>query len=165
MTSHRDIHTTTEVKPEMIAGVLTGNGIPHDKCDIGGIAHARTNRKDYIFMQRRLGQIFTCILERGQVTCKKSKPYPARAYTTLVMLVKINDSFIILGRPELSSFSRWLCSFWAFRIFSTSDRHSSQLAFRQSTGIDISGHYKQHFFFFSVVFLSQRRSAQIKKLI
>ena len=54
MTSHHDSHTTTDVKPEMIPAVQTGNGIPHDKYNIRGIAHARTNRKDNIFMQRRL---------------------------------------------------------------------------------------------------------------
>ena len=51
MTSHLDSHTTTDVKPEMIPGVLTGNGIPRNKYNIRGIAHARTNRKDDIFMQ------------------------------------------------------------------------------------------------------------------
>ena len=45
------------------------------------------NWKDDISMQRRLGQIFTCILEWGQGTCKKSKPSPAWAYTNLVVLV------------------------------------------------------------------------------
>ena len=54
MTSQRDSHTTTDVKPEIIPGVQTGNGIPHDKYNIRGIAHVRTNRKDDIFMQRRL---------------------------------------------------------------------------------------------------------------
>ena len=54
MTSHRDSHTTTDVKPEMIPSVYTGNWIPHDKYDVHGIAHARTDRKDNIFMQRRL---------------------------------------------------------------------------------------------------------------
>ena len=58
MTSHLDSQTTTDVKPEMIPGVQTGNGIPHDKYNICGIAHARTNRKEDIFMQ-----IFTCVLE------------------------------------------------------------------------------------------------------
>ena len=77
--SHLDSHTTTDVKPDMLLGVQTGNGIPDDKYDIRGIAHAPTNRKDDIFTQRRLGQIFTCILKWGQGTCKKSKPYPARA--------------------------------------------------------------------------------------
>ena len=38
----------------MLPGVQTGNGTPHDEYDIRGIAHARTNRKDNIFMQRQL---------------------------------------------------------------------------------------------------------------
>ena len=54
MTSHCDSHITTDVKPEMIPDFQTGNGIPHDKYNIRGIAHAHTNRKDDIFMQRRL---------------------------------------------------------------------------------------------------------------
>ena len=56
MTSHRDSHTTTDVEPEMIPGIWTGNGISHDKYDVRGIAHARarTNRKDDIFMKRWL---------------------------------------------------------------------------------------------------------------
>ena len=71
MTSHLNSRRTTDIKPEMLSGVLTGNGTPHDKYNIRGIAHARTNRKEDIFMQRRLAQIFTCILELGQGTCKK----------------------------------------------------------------------------------------------
>ena len=43
---------TTDIKPEMLSGVQTGNGTPHDKHNIRGIAHVRTNRKDNIFMQR-----------------------------------------------------------------------------------------------------------------
>ena len=54
MTSHLDSSTATDVKPEMIQAVQPGNGIPHDKYDICGIAHAGTNRKDDIFMQRQL---------------------------------------------------------------------------------------------------------------
>ena len=71
----------------MLAGVQSGNEIPHDICNICGIAHAHTSRKDYIFMERQRGQIITCILERGQGTCKKSRAYPAQAYTTVVVLV------------------------------------------------------------------------------
>ena len=73
MTSHRDSHTITDVKPEMIPGVQTGNGIPHDRCNICGIAHAHTNRKDDIFMERQREQIISCLL--------------AQAYTTAVVLV------------------------------------------------------------------------------
>ena len=54
MTSHRDSHTITDVKPEIIPGIQTGNGIPHDKYDIRGIVYKRTDRKDDIFMQRRV---------------------------------------------------------------------------------------------------------------
>ena len=48
MTSHHNSHTTTDVKPEMILGVETGNGNQHNKYDICGIAQARTDRKDDI---------------------------------------------------------------------------------------------------------------------
>ena len=51
MTSHLNSHRTTDIKPEMLSGVLTGNGTPHDKYDIRGNDHARTNRKDEIFMK------------------------------------------------------------------------------------------------------------------
>ena len=54
MTTHRDSHTTTDVKPERISGLLTGNGIPHDKYNIRGIVYMRTNRKDDILMRRRM---------------------------------------------------------------------------------------------------------------
>ena len=43
--------------------------IPHDKYNIRGTAHARTNRKDNIFMQRRLVQSLTYVLEWGPGTC------------------------------------------------------------------------------------------------
>ena len=65
MTSHLNNHGTTDIKPEMLSGVQTGNGTPHDRYNIRGIAHARTNRKDAIFMQRRLVQNSTFILEWG----------------------------------------------------------------------------------------------------
>ena len=56
MTSHLNSQRTTDIKPEMLSGVQTGNGTPHDKYDIRSIAQARKNRKDDIFMQRRLVQ-------------------------------------------------------------------------------------------------------------
>ena len=52
----------------MLSGVQTGNGIPHDRHNIRGFAHAGTHRRDDIFMQRQLGQIFTYIMECGQGT-------------------------------------------------------------------------------------------------
>ena len=63
MTSYLNSHRTTDITPEMLSGVQTGNGTPHDIYNIPRIAHARTNRKDNIFMQRRLVQNFTFILE------------------------------------------------------------------------------------------------------
>ena len=45
MTFYLDIHTTTDVKPEMIPGVQAGNGIPQDKYNLCVIVHARTTEK------------------------------------------------------------------------------------------------------------------------
>ena len=70
MTFHLNSHRKTDIKLEMLSGVQNGNGTPHDKYDIRGIAHARTNGKDDIFMQRRLVQNFTFIFEWGQGTCR-----------------------------------------------------------------------------------------------
>ena len=73
MTSPLDSHTTTDIKPEMLSGVQTEYGIPHDKHDIRGTAHARTNRKDDVSMQSRLVQSFTYKLEWGQEICTSTK--------------------------------------------------------------------------------------------
>ena len=37
---HLNSHGTTDIKPEMLSGVQTGNGTPHDKYNIRGIARA-----------------------------------------------------------------------------------------------------------------------------
>ena len=79
-TSHLDSHGTTDILPEMLLGVQTGNGTPHDEYNIRGIAHARTNRKDDIFVQRRLPRkrivknvpIFT-IFEIVAILCQNTK--------------------------------------------------------------------------------------------
>ena len=71
MTSHLNSHLTTNIKLEMLSGVQTGNGTPHDKYNIRGIAHAQTNRKDDIFMQRRLVQ--NIYIGVGQGTCSLTK--------------------------------------------------------------------------------------------
>ena len=63
--------------------VQTGNGTPHDKYDIHGIVHVRTNRKDDIFMQRRLVQSFTYILEWERGTCKLTKHTRHWTYSAL----------------------------------------------------------------------------------
>ena len=56
MPSDLDNNTTTNVKPEMLSGVKTRNGIPHDKYNVCDISHVLTNRKDDIFTQRGLVQ-------------------------------------------------------------------------------------------------------------
>ena len=37
MTSHLNSHGTTDIKPEMLSGVQTGYGTPHDKYNVSGI--------------------------------------------------------------------------------------------------------------------------------
>ena len=81
MTFHLNNHRTAEIKSEMLSGVQIGNGTPHDKCNIRGIAHARTNRKDDICMQRRLVQNFTFIFEWGQGSCSFTKHTQHWAYS------------------------------------------------------------------------------------
>ena len=81
MTCHLDSHRRTDIKPEMLSGVQTGNGTPHDKYNIRGIAHSRTNRKDDIFMQRRLVQNITFILKWGQGTFSLTKHTRRWAYS------------------------------------------------------------------------------------
>ena len=83
MTSHLDSQTTTDVKPDMLSGVQTGNGIPHDRYNICGIAHACINRKHDIFMQRRLVKNFTSIMEWGQGTCSLTKHTLRWTYSAL----------------------------------------------------------------------------------
>ena len=73
MTSYVNSHRTTDINPEMLSGVQTGNGTPHDKYNKRGITHTQTNRKDDIFMQRRLVQCFTYIWDLGQINLFKLK--------------------------------------------------------------------------------------------
>ena len=78
MTSHLNSHRTTDIKPAMLSGAQIGNGTPHDKYNICGIAHVQTNKKDKIFMQRQLVQNFTYIMEWGQGTkCTRPWTYSA----------------------------------------------------------------------------------------
>ena len=58
MTSHLDNHETTDIKPEMLSGVQTRNGLQCDAYNIRGIGHVQAYRKDDIFMQKRLLQSF-----------------------------------------------------------------------------------------------------------
>ena len=83
MTSHLDSYKATDNKLEMLSGVQTGNGTPHGKYNIRSIAHALTNRKDNIFMQRQLVQNLTYIMEWGQGTCTLTKRTRRWTYSAL----------------------------------------------------------------------------------
>ena len=48
MTSHLGSHGTNDMKPEMLPGVQTGNGIQHVEYNIRGFAHVHAYRKDNI---------------------------------------------------------------------------------------------------------------------
>ena len=83
MTSHLNSHGTTDIKPEMLSGVQTGNGTPHDKYNIRRIAHVCKSRKDDMFMQRRLVQSFTYTLQWGRGTCTLTKHTRRWTYSAL----------------------------------------------------------------------------------
>ena len=80
-TPHLDSHSTTDPKPEILSAVLTGNRISHDQRNVRGIMHVHVCRKYDIFRQRRLNdsEVGGEIAFRGV--------YPARAYSTVVVLV------------------------------------------------------------------------------
>ena len=61
MTFHLNSHGTTDIKPKMLSGVQTGNGIQHDEYNMRGITHVNAYRKDDILMQRRLLKSFIYI--------------------------------------------------------------------------------------------------------
>ena len=102
MTSPLDSHGTTDIKPEMLSGIQTGNGTPHDKYNIRGIAHVRKNRKDDIFMQRRLLQSFTYILEWRPGTCTLTRHTRRWTYSAL------RHFFLSEAAPRCGIF-RYMC--------------------------------------------------------
>ena len=61
MTSPLNSHRTTDIKPEMLLGVQTGNGPPHDKYNIRGIAHARTNREEHFHAKTTSAKLYIYI--------------------------------------------------------------------------------------------------------
>ena len=82
-TPYLDSHSTTDPKPEILSAVLTGNRIPHDGRNVRGIMHVHVCRKDDIFRQRRLNHSGV----GGGIAFRRV--YPARAYSTVVVLVFI----------------------------------------------------------------------------
>ena len=109
MTSHPEAHITTDYKPDMLSGVQTGNRIPHDRYNIRSNAHEHTNRKNNIFMQRRLAQSFTYILELGQGTCTLTKH--TRRWTYSAMRHFFTFLQIITGGLLFMFFEQWWIHF------------------------------------------------------
>ena len=87
MTPHLDSHSTTDLKPEILSAVETGNRILCDGRNVRGVMHVHMCRKDDIFRQRRFNHSGV----GGGITFRRV--YPARAYTTLVVLVIISPVF------------------------------------------------------------------------
>ena len=80
-TPHLDSHSTTDPKPEILSAVQTGNRISRDGRNVRGIMHVRMCKKDDICWQRRLNHSGV----GGGIGFRRV--YPARAYTTVVVLV------------------------------------------------------------------------------
>ena len=81
-TPHLDSHSTTDPKPEILSAVQTGNRISRDGRNVRGIMHVRMCKKDDICWQRRLNHSGV----GGGIAFRRV--YPARAYTTVVVLVR-----------------------------------------------------------------------------
>ena len=85
MTLYLNSHSTTDLKPEILSAVLTGNRISHDQRNVCSIMHVHVCRKGDIYRQRRLNHSKV----RGGIAFRRV--YPARVYTTLVVLVIHQD--------------------------------------------------------------------------
>ena len=128
-TPHLDSHSTTDPKLEILSAVLTGNRISHVQRNVRSIMHVHVCRKYDIFRQRRLNdsEVGGEIAFRGV--------YPARAYSTVVVLVLIEDK--LLGvlkdktQPRIS------------RIFSSIDRRSSREAILDFEGGSLVKHLEK----------------------
>ena len=87
MTSHLNSHRTTDIKPEMLSGVQTRNGTPHDEYNIHTWHCPCANKqKTRHFHAKTTSANLYMFIGVGQGTCEKSRPYPARAYTTAFLL-------------------------------------------------------------------------------
>ena len=128
MTSHRDSHTTTDFKPEMIPGLKTGNGIPHNKYNIRGIVHTHTNRKDNIFMQRRLyNDKAHTVLDIFPQRCQDS----VLPYTAVAVIFCILGDFIFVVSTNFSYASLCFYCFTISCVFQKYDRLYLWLFFLQ----------------------------------
>ena len=58
MTFHLNSHKTTDIKPEMLSGVQTGNGTPHGKYDIRGIAQAHKQKRRHFHAKTTSAKLY-----------------------------------------------------------------------------------------------------------
>ena len=58
MTSHLNSHGTTDIRPEMLSGVQTGNGTPHDKYNIRGIASAHKQKRRHFHAKTTSAKLY-----------------------------------------------------------------------------------------------------------
>ena len=61
MTCHLDSHRRTDIKPEMLSGVQTGNGTPHDKYNIRGIARAHKQKRRHFHAKTGSAKLYIYI--------------------------------------------------------------------------------------------------------
>ena len=66
MISHHDSHGTTDIKPEMLSGVQTGNGTPHDKYNIRGIARAHKQKRRHFHAKTTSAKLYIYIRVRSR---------------------------------------------------------------------------------------------------
>ena len=62
MTSHLNSHGTNDIKPEMLSGVQTGNGTPHDKYNIRGIARAHKQKRRHFNAKTTSAKLYIYIV-------------------------------------------------------------------------------------------------------
>ena len=58
MTSHLNSHGTTDIKPEMLSGVQTGNGTSHGKYNIRGIARAHKQKRRHFHAKTTSAKLY-----------------------------------------------------------------------------------------------------------
>ena len=81
--------------------------------------------------------------ENGHASLK----YPRRHFLFIIYLFHFQklSSFACFGAPSIWNTNTWEIS-RDVDYFGTSSRRSSRSAFGRSTGNDVSGHYKRHYF-------------------
>ena len=102
MTPHIDSHSTTDPKLEIQSAVFTGNRISRDGRNVRGIMHLRMCKKDDICWQRRLNHSGV----GGGIAFRRV--YPARAYATVVVLVRLDIKMCLIEKITCVLFLAYL---------------------------------------------------------